>query len=143
MKYIIEIIKQLFFIIYNLLIEIVKNSWEPLLTLLIKISILSGIIFGICTLVPHGIAILSGISYIGWVTILCVYHLITAKIEENFESEYKEVLAKNNEENLAQIDTDDVDDSVQEPITIKQVKDLISNPPETEKEKNDSESTRE
>lgn len=138
MKNIIEILKQLGYLVYKFAIEIIKNSWEPLLTLLIKIAIIAGILFAIGTLVPHGLSFIREISYIGWFTILCVYHLISAKIEDNFESEYDELLNKNDEE-IPEIQTE-IRSNI--PLEVKELKDLISQP-EQPKEKNDTESNRE
>lgn len=141
MKYFIEILKQIFYIFYSLILEIIKNSFSALLTLSIKISILSLIIYLICMFMPHGIPFINTISYLGWVSIICIYNLITFKMDESFESEYNEILNKNSQE-IPEIQTEE---SVQQPekiVEILKMKDLITNQT-PEKNNNDNESTRE
>jgi hypothetical protein len=140
MKHFIEILKQIFYLFYHLLFDIIKTSISPITTLIIKISILSLILYLICIFVPHGLPFLSTITYIGWVTIICVYNLITFKMDDNFDSEYNEILNKNSEE-IPEIQTEE-DIHNYKFLEIKPMKDLISNQPQ-EKIKNDNESTRE
>jgi len=82
MKNLIEILKQILFLISNFCLDVIKATWEPLLTKLLKITIISSIIFLIATLIPHNILFISNISYLGWVSLYCIINLLLYKIEE-------------------------------------------------------------
>lgn len=85
MLYIIELLK-------NVLLEIVKNSWEPLYTNTVKIVFVGLIIWCICNFVGHGIPFLSQISYLGWITLLTVYRLFVYKFDDADELKDDEIL---------------------------------------------------
>jgi hypothetical protein len=86
-----ELLKQLVVVFFSVIWTIILNNWQPFYTTLVKVSIISLVIWGLVFLIPHGILLLSEISYLGWFTIILVYRLVTMKyddfeeIEENSE----------------------------------------------------------
>lgn len=106
MKLTIELIKQFIFLLFGIVWKIIKENWEPFYTTLVKMAVISLIIFGVCQYVPHDIAILSSISYLGWLTIIVVYRFVTFKYDDfEYASEQHD-----NDEVLDPIMMDDDDD---------------------------------
>ena len=130
MLYIIELLK-------NVFLEIIKNSWEPIYTNLVKIGVVSFVIWAICNYVSHGIPALTQISYLGWITLLTVYRLFVYKFDDVEELKDDEIIPNPDgfEEPLEpNLGSDiEIDEHVKNVFSPKELKEI----------KNDSTSTRE
>lgn len=130
----IELLKALFFTICGVLWSIIKNNWSPFYTTIIKIAIISGIIYGICYFVPHGIEFLYSISYIGWFVLICVWRLLNVHYDD-FE-----------EQSPAQIEVEDAPEPPsyqQDPVDPAPKQENIGNIRRIQHESNSESSTRE
>jgi cadmium resistance protein CadD (predicted permease) len=92
MKYALELLKQLFFIIVEIFWTIIKTVWKPLYTTTVKMVLVALLIFLGCHFIPHGIPLLKSISYLGWLTIIFVYRCISIKYDDFDEDEKDEEL---------------------------------------------------
>jgi hypothetical protein len=130
MLYIIELLK-------NVFLEIIKNSWEPIYTNIVKIAVVSLVIWLICNYIGHGIPALTQVSYLGWMTLLTVYRLFTYKFDDATELKDDELLPSP-DENTEPIEPnlgndDEIEDRVKNVLSPKELKEI----------KNDNTSTRE
>lgn len=123
----IELIKALFFAILGVIWTIIKTHWEPFYTTTIKMSLTALVLWGICQIIPHGLPILAGISYLGWLTIITLFRLITIKYDDFDDPDELAEIPNTDEEGPPEIQTE-----VEEPIN-----NVIR------KETNDTTSTRE
>jgi hypothetical protein len=94
----IQLIKLLLLSFYRVIAIIVKNNWEPFYTTIVKMAIVALILWGISSLIPHGIVFLNDISYLGWLCLITIFRLVTIKYDDFEEPE------------LAEIPSDDVED---------------------------------
>lgn len=135
MKNLIEILKQILFLISTFFLDVIKMAWEPLLTKFLKISVISLIIYIIAVFVPHNIDIISSISYLGWVSLYCIINLLTYKLDETIDFDVNS-LNKNAEEDDIEIEND-------EPalIDVKDIKFLNDNISTTTTNKDDKNGT--
>lgn len=94
----IDLLKLLILSFGKVLVMIFRNNWEPFYTTSVKMGIVSLVLWGLATLIPHGIPILSAISYLGWLTIIIVYRLVTIKYDDFDEPELAEIETDDDEE---------------------------------------------
>jgi hypothetical protein len=87
----IQLVKLLLLSIYRVVAIIVKNNWEPFYTTIVKMSIVALILWGIASVVPHGIIFISDISFLGWLSLITIYRLVTIKYDDFEEPELAEV----------------------------------------------------
>lgn len=129
-----ELIKLLFISTYHVIAMIVINNWEPFYTTIVKMAIISLILWGIAGLIPHSIPFIKEVSYLGWLTIITIYRLITMKYDD-FEYENDE---HSDDEGPAQIQ---VPDEIPESRgNIEPIRNVVN---KKEEESDDSTSTRE
>lgn len=130
-----ELIIQFLFVLYEIIWTVIRNNWKPFYTISVKISIIALIIWGVASLIPHGILLLKEITYLGWVCTIIIYRLLTMKYDD-FEDEQPE-----EENETLQIPLDD-DGPPAEPESVSQPVQNVF--PKIEREKlNDNNSTRE
>jgi hypothetical protein len=66
-------LKEILYILFSLLKEVVVNAFMPLLTTSIKMSIISLVIYGLINFVPHNIECVKGLTFIScFVAVICV-----------------------------------------------------------------------
>jgi hypothetical protein len=87
-----ELFKAFGFTILSFLVVIFRTTWQPIFTSLVKNAIIALLIFCIAHFVPHHIQPLTNVSYLGWLTILCVYRLITIKYDDNTDEDTEDEL---------------------------------------------------
>lgn len=118
-----ELLKQLVIVFFSVIWTIILNNWQPFYTTLVKVAIVSLVIWGIATLIPHGILVLSEVSYLGWFSIILIYRLLTMKYDD-FEEPEKE----NEDTGPIQIPLDEEPDERRlPPNVIEPVQNIISN----------------
>lgn len=82
-----ELLKQVVIVFFSVIWAIIINNWQPFYTTLVKVAIVSLVIWGIASLIPHGILILNEVTYLGWVSIILIYRLITMRYDDFEEPE--------------------------------------------------------
>lgn len=131
----IELLKLLIASFVKVVVMIVRNNWEPFYTTTVKMALVSLVLWGLAILVPHGIPFLSGISYLGWMTILIVFRLVTIKYDDFDDPD------------LAEINTDAEDEqeyeAEQRGLPVRSADTPIRNVVGKREEENDNSSTRE
>src|SRR5580692_3210506 len=90
MKTVVELLKALFFIVFNIFWEIIKNIWKPIYTSIVKRCIIALLAWSICHFVPHHLPFITHISYIGWVTIIILTNLLFVKYDDGWDEEETE-----------------------------------------------------
>lgn len=117
-----ELLKQVFVVFFSVLWTIISNNWQPFYTTLIKVAIVSLVIWGVASLIPHGILIIREVSYLGWFSIILIYRLVTMKYDD-FEDKETET----EDSGPIQIPLDDeLDKRLPPPNVIAPVQNIIS-----------------
>lgn len=81
----IDLLAAVFKVFARVIWEIISENWRPFYTTFIKMSIISLILWTLCQFIPHGLPFLTGITYLGWLSIVIIYRLITVHYDD-FES---------------------------------------------------------
>jgi len=124
-------------IIKKIILGIILQTWEKATSLAIEVAILSLGLFLAATFIPHGIPVLTAITYWGWVIIVIIFKLLNTRIYKPEETTPISV----DEPPLV---NQDVDDEESYPIDIpnEKIKNILSEK-EIKEIKNDNTSTRE
>lgn len=94
----IQLVKLLLLSIYRVISIIIKNNWEPFYTTIVKMSIIALILWGISSGIPHGIVFIEQISFLGWLSIITIYRLVTVTYDDFEEPELAEIQEDSDEE---------------------------------------------
>ncbi len=82
MKFALQLLKELFFVICNVIWTVIKTLSVPVYTTSVKVLLISLCLWCLAKYAPHGLPFVSDISFFGWVTIIVMYRMITLKYDD-------------------------------------------------------------
>lgn len=71
-------LKDLFIVLCMIILAIFKDNWKPLL----KLLIISGLLWIIGAFIPHNIPMINQLTYLSWVCIILIVKLLFIKYDD-------------------------------------------------------------
>ena len=135
MKQSLELLKQLIFVIFGIFTEIISNIWKPIYTTTIKMLFIAALVWGVAHFVPHDLPYIHDVTFVGWLSVIAIYRLITVEYDDfDDDEEDEDPTVPGEVPNYLQDETADVEQTPLAP-------EVIPPPPRNIAEKNDRESS--